>query len=199
MPSGRAAPVADVIKKTLKVGKKTCTCTFNLLAAGSKLNMKQSNGRCDKKCTGSASKVKLVGDSGNIYTFNMKVKSGKVTLSGGSVQLALVPTEAPPAPTPAGGPACSCIESGKIGGMPGSGSGSMPGSGSGSMPGSGSGSVPGSGSGSIPGSGSGSMPGSGSGSMPESGSGSAMPGSGSGSPAATGPYTPGQPGGPWSE
>merc|ERR1719232_1787881 len=161
MPSGRAAPVADVIKKKLKVGKKTCTCTFNLLAAGSKLNMKQSNGRCDKKCTGSASKVKLEGDSGNIYTFNMKVKSGKVTLSGGSVQLALVPTEAPPAPTPAAGPACSCIESGKIGGMPGSGSGSMPGSGSGSMPGSGSGSVPGSGSGS------------------ESGSGSTMPGSGS--------------------
>merc|ERR1719232_143593 len=165
MPSGRAAPVADVIKKILKVGKKTCTCTFNLLAAGSKLNMKQSNGRCDKKCTGSASKVKLEGDSGNIYTFNMKVKSGKVTLSGGSVQLALVSTEAPPAPTPAAGPACSCIESGKIGGMPGSGS-SMPGSGSGSMPGSGSGSMPGSGSGSVPGSGSGSMPGSGSGSGP---------------------------------
>merc|ERR1712027_289182 len=51
MPSERAAPVADVIKKKLKVGKSTCTCTFNLLAAGSKLNMKQSNGKCDKKCT----------------------------------------------------------------------------------------------------------------------------------------------------
>merc|ERR1719153_2156648 len=122
--------------------------------------MKQSSGKCDKKCSGSASKVKLEGDSGNIYTFNMKVKSGKVSFSGASVELAAVPTEAPPAPTPSAGPACSCIDASKIGGMPGSGS-SMPGSGSGSMPGSGSGSMPGSGS--------------------ESGSGSTMPGSGSGS------------------
>merc|ERR1711953_671424 len=84
MPSGRAAPVADVIKKKLKVGKKMCTCTFTLMAAGSKLNMKQSSGKCDKKCSGSASKVKLEGNSGNIYTFNMKVKSGKVSFSGAS-------------------------------------------------------------------------------------------------------------------
>merc|ERR1719153_1719712 len=96
--------------------------------------MKQSSGKCDKKCSGSASKVKLEGDSGNIYTFNMKVKSGKVSFSGASVELAAVPTEAPPAPTPSAGPACSCIDASKIGGMPGSGS-SMPGSGSGSVAG----------------------------------------------------------------
>merc|ERR1711963_32933 len=137
----------------IKVGKKMCTCSFDLIAAGTKLSPK-SRAACDKKCSGLAKGVSLTGESG-VFSFDMSVKKGKAKLMKGVVV---------PAST-------------------GSGSGPMPptGSGSGPLPPTGSGSMPpiGSGSGPIPptGSGSGPMPpiGSGSGPMPPTG-----PGSGSG-------------------
>ena len=70
----------------VKMGKKTCTCTFTLLAAGNKLSP-TSKASCDKKCSGVAKKLKLEGDSGNVYTFDLKSKKGKATISKGSVEL----------------------------------------------------------------------------------------------------------------
>merc|ERR1711892_1000890 len=146
----------DVFKhEKVKLGKKKCTCTFTLMAAGNKFSPK-SKATCDKKCSGSGKGLELEGASGNIYTFDMKAAKGKVTLSGGSVEIASGPTgSGSGGPTGSGsgsslpaaaGPSCACVDTAKMGSgpMPGSGSGSMPGSGSGSMPGSGSGSMPGS-------------------------------------------------------
>ena len=56
------------------------------MAAGTKFSPK-SKATCDKKCTGTAKRLDLVGDSGNVYTFDMKSVKGKVTLSKGSVEL----------------------------------------------------------------------------------------------------------------
>merc|ERR1711892_874395 len=154
-PTSRAAG-PDVFKnEKVKLGKKKCTCTFTLMAAGTKFSPK-SKATCDKKCSGSGKGLEFEGASGNIYTFDMKAAKGKVTLSGGSVEIASGPTgSGSGGPTGSGsgsslpaaaGPSCACVDTAKMGSgpMPGSGSGSMPGSGSGSMPGSGSGSMPGS-------------------------------------------------------
>jgi len=170
----RSAAPEEFKGEAVKVGKRNCKCNFLLFADGTDLGSK-SKGNCDKKCSGVAKGVELEGDSGNVYTFDMKAAKGKVTFLKGSVA-----------------PAAGSSSGSGIGGGPGSGMGSgpisppsnpcicvgsssmspgpMPGSGSGPMPGP----MPGSGSGTLPGSGSGPMPGSGS-EVPTS------PGSGSGS------------------
>merc|ERR1711963_443969 len=98
----------------IKVGKKMCTCSFDLIAAGTKLSPK-SRAACDKKCSGLAKGVSLTGESG-VFSFDMSVKKGKAKLMKGVVV---------PAST-------------------GSGSGPMPptGSGSGPLPPTGSGPIP---------------------------------------------------------
>ena len=88
-PTSRAAAVRgpDVFKnEKVKVGKKSCKCTFSLMATGTKLSPK-SKASCDKKCSGTAKGLELEGESGNVYTFDMKSVKGKVTLSKGSVEL----------------------------------------------------------------------------------------------------------------
>jgi len=184
----------DVIRnKKVKVGKRTCTCTFILLATGSKLSTK-SKASCDKKCSGTARRLKLKGSSGNLYTFDLKSVKGKATISKGSVELASPEPTEPTEPTGPGsgsgsGPrlSCSCVYSSTghtpptgpgSGSESGSGSGSENGSGSSNMTGPGSGSETGPGSGNETGLGSGSESGSGSGNETETGSGN---GSGSGS------------------
>merc|ERR1711963_894553 len=156
----RSAAPEEFKGEAIKVGKRNCKCNFLLFADGTDLGYK-SKGNCDKKCSGVAKGVELEGDSGNVYTFDMKAAKGKVTFLKGSVA-----------------PAAGSSSGSGIGGGPGSGMGSGPISppsnpcicvGSSSMS---PGPMPGSGSGPIPGP----MPGSGSGSeVPTS------PGSGSGS------------------
>jgi len=179
----RSAAPEEFKGEAVKVGKRNCKCNFLLFADGTDLGSK-SKGNCDKKCSGVAKGVELEGDSGNVYTFDMKSAKGKVTFLKGSVA-----------------PAAGSSSGSGIGGGPGSGMGSGPISppsnpcicvgsssmGPGPMPGSGSGPMPGP----MPGSGSGTLPGSGSGPMPGSGSGSGSgaptaPGSGSGSTGAAG-------------
>jgi len=82
-----ASAFADVFNgEKVRVGRLTCTCTFSLVADGTKLSPK-SKAKCDKKCNGAATKVSLEGESG-VFTFDMKVKKGKVALSKGSVVIA---------------------------------------------------------------------------------------------------------------
>ena len=75
-----------MFKQKIRVGRLTCTCSFSLIAAGTRLSPKSKAG-CDKKCSGVAKRVSFKGDSG-VFTFDMKVAKGKVTLSKGSVKVA---------------------------------------------------------------------------------------------------------------
>eukprot|EP00091_Calanus_sinicus_P022836 TRINITY_DN745_c0_g1_i8.p1 TRINITY_DN745_c0_g1~~TRINITY_DN745_c0_g1_i8.p1 ORF type:complete len:365 (+),score=98.23 TRINITY_DN745_c0_g1_i8:113-1096(+) len=181
----------------MKVGRLTCTCSFSLIAAGTRLSPKSKAG-CDKKCSGVAKRVSLEGDSG-VFTFDMKVVKGRVSLSKGSVEVATT-TEMTTQTTAATGTTgtTGTTEDGitPVGtgnntepGTLGTGSGSEPAlNGTESETGSestGSGTEPGTGSGEEPlpiGSGSGTEPGAGSGEEPApivSGSGTG-PGTGSG-------------------
>merc|ERR1712117_144079 len=78
----------------IKVGKKMCTCSFDLIAAGTKLSPK-SRAACDKKCSGLAKGVSLTGESG-VFSFDMSVKKGKAKLMKGLV----VPTSSGSGPMP---------------------------------------------------------------------------------------------------
>ena len=91
-PTSRAAASGpDVFKnEKVTVGKKSCKCTFSLMAAGNKLSPK-SKASCDKKCSGTAKGLELEGESENVYTFDMKSVKGKVTLSKGSIELGSYP------------------------------------------------------------------------------------------------------------
>merc|ERR1711892_696481 len=85
---------ADVFKNAkVKVGKKTCTCTFTLYGDGSTMTS-ASEGKCDKKCSGSAA-VQMSGDSGQ-FSFTVKVKKGKVTISKGKFEAAAGSGSIPP-------------------------------------------------------------------------------------------------------
>merc|ERR1719422_2787245 len=72
--------------ESVKVGKKTCTCSFSFTMAGNKV--KKALGTCDKKCSGNVKKLSLNNDDWS-FTFGFgvkkgKVKMGKVTAVGGS-------------------------------------------------------------------------------------------------------------------
>lgn len=60
----------------VKVGKRTCICSFELDTEGS---TKQSSGSCDRKCSGSISGLELVNERW-IYTLAAAVRKGKVSL-----------------------------------------------------------------------------------------------------------------------
>ena len=131
----------DFKNEKVKLGKKTCTCSFSLEADGAKCS---GTAKCDKKCSGSG--VVEIG----MYTFSLKMKKGKGAISK-------CKAEAEPTPTGSGSPQpgsgagsetggggmggmgsrCACVAKG-MGGSTGSGSGPGPlpptGSGSGSGP-----------------------------------------------------------------
>jgi len=131
----------DFKNEKVKLGKKTCTCSFSLEADGAKCS---GTAKCDKKCSGSG--VVEIG----MYTFSLKMKKGKGAISK-------CKAEAEPTPTGSGSPQpgsgvgsetggggmggmgsrCACVAKG-MGGSTGSGSGPVPlpptGSGSGSGP-----------------------------------------------------------------
>merc|ERR1719427_2303561 len=72
--------------ESVKVGKKTCTCSFAFVVANGKV--KKATGACDKKCSGNVKEMTLNGYEYS-YTFGFsvkkgKVKVGKVTAVGGS-------------------------------------------------------------------------------------------------------------------
>merc|ERR1711892_1079125 len=133
--------MGDFKNEKVKLGKKTCTCSFSLEADGAKCS---GTAKCDKKCSGSG--VVEIG----MYTFSLKMKKGKGAISK-------CKAEAEPTPTGSGSPQpgsgagsetggggmggmgsrCACVAKG-MGGSTGSGSGPGPlpptGSGSGSGP-----------------------------------------------------------------
>merc|ERR1712223_2283024 len=117
----------------VKVGKKTCTCSFTFVLNGDRVNVKNSLVSCDKKCSGAAKNVELGGDGMNFYVVSFAVKKGKGKLQKATVELAGATTM----PFGSGGSGTGMPT------MPGSGSG-FPGTGSGSgmppMPPTGSGS-----------------------------------------------------------
>ena len=70
----------------MKVGKRTCTCSFTFVLVGDKVG-KDSKVSCDTKCSGSAKDVKLGGDGTNLYTVAFSVKKGKGKIQEADVEL----------------------------------------------------------------------------------------------------------------
>ena len=108
----------------MKVGKKTCTCSFSLCCKNGKVNPRESTGACDKKCSGGAKPTSIGG-----FMVKFAVKKGKVSKIAGTCEDAGA-TVLPPG-SGSGGPATALPTGG-----PGSGSGGPatvfpPGSGSG--------------------------------------------------------------------
>merc|ERR1719479_641665 len=66
--------------ESVKVGKKTCTCSFTFVVNGKKV---KGTGSCDKKCSGAVKSMSL-NSADYSYTFGFRVKMGKVTAVGGS-------------------------------------------------------------------------------------------------------------------
>merc|ERR1712215_578333 len=114
----------DVIKdKKVKLGKRTCTCTFTMDTKGTRCS---GQAKCDKKCTGTGA-VDV-----DPYSFTLAVKKGKGKISKCTV--AAMPTVGPVEPTGSGsGPVPTGSGSGPI--PTGSGTGPMPPTGSGTGPG----------------------------------------------------------------
>merc|ERR1739844_121298 len=109
---------ADVFKnEKVKLGKRTCTCTFTMETKGNKCT---GQAKCDKKCTGNGAVE--VGD----YSFTLAVKKGKGKIAKCTV--AVMPTVGPVEPTGSGSGPVEPTGSG-------SGSGPVEPTGSGSGPG----------------------------------------------------------------
>merc|ERR1719153_1522424 len=72
----------------VKVGKKTCTCSFTFVLNGDRVNVKNSLVSCDKKCSGAAKNVELGGDGMNFYVVSFAVKKGKGKIQKATVELA---------------------------------------------------------------------------------------------------------------
>merc|ERR1719233_1965733 len=171
--AGRSVLDRSKGKVTFKIKKTTCKCDYEINAG----NCQKSKFTCDKKCNGNAKGIAV---EGGMYVFDLAVKKGKVKVAKCKKEAGSEPgtggsgnggagSGSGNGGEGAGASRCACVSKG----MGGTGPSPPTGSGSGPSP------PTGSGSGSAP-----------------TGSGS---GTGSGSPAAAGPYTPGQPGGPWTE
>ena len=121
----------EVVKKTIKVGKRQCKCNFDMEVDGT--SCKKSKGSCDKKCNGVATGVELVG----MYLLDMKVKKGKVAITNCEVMVTVPPTLLPTGSGLGGGglegtvSRCACVAKG-MGGSNGSGPTLPPPTGSGS-------------------------------------------------------------------
>merc|ERR1719186_47245 len=90
--------------EAVTVGKSTCTCSLNLVVQGKNCK-KGSSGECNEDCSGKVKKIKLTGESGNIYKVNLKVKKGNVKVTRCKAKLSSTPkpTDAP-TPRPTGSP-----------------------------------------------------------------------------------------------
>jgi len=109
----------DFKNEKVKLGKKTCTCSFSLEADGAKCS---GTAKCDKKCSGSG--VVEIG----MYTFSLKMKKGKGAISKCKAEELIT------LPTQPGSGSGSGEQPTPIPPAPGSGSGEQPGSGSGPSP-----------------------------------------------------------------
>ena len=67
----------------LKLGSKTCTCSF-LFSVTSSHEVVSSSGRCDKKCSGKAKGVEVTG-SNRVLSFDLTVKKGKAKITNPTV------------------------------------------------------------------------------------------------------------------
>merc|ERR1712172_478946 len=153
----RAAITDTFEDESVKVGKKTCTCSFVFVVNNGKI--KKATGACDKKCSGAVKKMSL-NSPDYAYTFGFsskkgKVKMGKVSAVGGSTGGSGGSGMPGGSGTPGGGyghSGCVCVHMPSDMGTGGSGMPTMPPTGSGSGtggPGSGTGGS-GSGSGATP-------------------------------------------------
>ena len=68
--------------ESVKVGKKTCTCSFTFMVANGKV--KKSTGACDKKCSGAVKTMTLFSDDYG-YTFGFSSKKGKVKMGKATI------------------------------------------------------------------------------------------------------------------
>merc|ERR1712183_542252 len=120
----------DFKNEKVKLGKKTCTCSFSLEADGAKCS---GTAKCDKKCSGTG--VVVIG----MYSFTLKMKKGKGAISKCKAEeLITLPTQPPTgsgSPHPGSGVGsgtggggmgsrCACVAKG-MGGSTGSGSGQV--------------------------------------------------------------------------
>merc|ERR1719427_73708 len=64
----------------VEVGNNTCSCFFSVVTDGNQ-GCKFSRGVCNKRCSGRARRVKLVGESGIRYNLNIKVVQGEVNVT----------------------------------------------------------------------------------------------------------------------
>jgi hypothetical protein len=78
----------ETVKAKLKVGSKTCSCSFTFTVDGNKVSKYKA--KCDKKCSGLAKDVIVRGESGNTYSFGLSVKKGKAKLDKPMVDLGRV-------------------------------------------------------------------------------------------------------------
>ena len=82
----RAAEFQETVKSTkVKVGSKTCTCSFTFTVEGTKVS--SSSASCDRKCSGKATALEVTGESGNTYSFSLAVKKGKAKITNPRVDL----------------------------------------------------------------------------------------------------------------
>merc|ERR1711974_33719 len=109
----------------VKVGKKTCTCSFTFTVANN--GKAKGTGSCDKKCSGNVKSMTL-NSATYSYTFGFGVKKGKVKV--GKVTAVEASTGGTTMPFGSGSGTATALPTGPGSGFPGSGTG-MPGSGSG--------------------------------------------------------------------
>ena len=104
----------------LKLGSKTCTCSFVFFLTSSH-QVSSSSGRCDKKCSGRGKGLEVQDDKG-IISFDLTVKKGKakvtnpslVSISTPATTYGISPTTSSAEPTPASSTdnGCLCVDQG---------------------------------------------------------------------------------------
>merc|ERR1719431_2321446 len=68
-------------EERVKVGKKTCSCSFSLCCKNGRVDPRQSSGSCDKKCSGAAKPTSIGG-----FMVKFAVKKGKVSKLAGTCE-----------------------------------------------------------------------------------------------------------------
>ena len=73
----------DIEDVKVKLGSRTCTCSF-LFTVTSSHEVTSSSGRCDKKCSGRGKGVEVIG-SDRVLAFDLTVKKGKAKIANPTV------------------------------------------------------------------------------------------------------------------
>ena len=104
----------------LKLGSKTCTCSFVFFLTSSH-QVSSSSGRCDKRCSGRGKGLEVQDDKG-IISFDLTVKKGKakvtnpslISISTPATTFGISPTTNSVEPTPASSTdtGCLCVDQG---------------------------------------------------------------------------------------